>query len=97
VAESQAGAERGLANQTDETRWLVGAIRDRALAASAFGAGFGGSVWALLRQDDALRSLAEWRASYECEFPQHARDADFFLTSAGPAASRLVEPQGAQR
>jgi galactokinase len=90
VARSQAGADRGLLNQTDETRWLVEAMRLRAIAASAFGAGFGGSVWALLLEHDARRLLDEWRAEYEDAFPQHAREAEFFLTSAGPAARRLV-------
>jgi galactokinase len=90
VARSQAGADRGLVNQIDETRWLVEAMRGRAIAASAFGAGFGGSVWALLPEHDTPRLLDEWRSEYERAFPQHARDAEFFLTSAGPAASRLV-------
>ncbi|HEX8896581.1 MAG TPA: galactokinase family protein, partial [Terriglobales bacterium] len=45
VAESQAGAEKLLRNQVPETMWLVREARALgALAASAFGAGFGGSV-----------------------------------------------------
>src|SRR5206468_6712898 len=48
VDRSQAGAERGLGNQIAETIHLQrSARRLGAAAASAFGAGFGGSVWAM--------------------------------------------------
>ena len=49
AARSQTGAERLLGNQIPETIGLVASARALgALAASAFGAGFGGSVWALV-------------------------------------------------
>src|SRR6185295_16753382 len=58
VAESMAGAEAGLENQVDETRLLVRiALELGAVAASAFGARFGGSVWALVRRDEAAAFL----------------------------------------
>ena len=58
-------------------------------AASALGAGFGGSVWALVRQDDAQGFVKCWQENYESRFPEPAERASFFVTGAGPAAMRL--------
>ena len=60
-----------------------------AAAASAFGAGFGGSVWALVQADRAEGFLAAWADAYRADYPQHAPLASFFLTAAGPAAFRV--------
>ena len=60
-----------------------------AAAASAFGAGFGGSVWALVEKSQMKTFLVDWKAAYEKEFPQRAPAARFFPTSAGPAALRV--------
>ena len=60
-----------------------------AAAASAFGAGFGGSVWALVEAVAAEDFLASWEAQYRAEFPEHAPLARFFATAAGPAAFRV--------
>jgi galactokinase len=90
VDRSQAGAERQLRNQIDETIWLVRDARSSgAVAASAFGGGFGGAVWALVRAADAEAFRAKWSQEYEARFPSVARHADFFVTRAGPAATRL--------
>ena len=59
------------------------------MAASSFGAGFGGSVWALVEAAAAEDFLTEWADGYFAEFPQHARRAAFFATAAGPAAFRV--------
>ena len=59
------------------------------MAASAFGAGFGGSVWALVETARAEEILAAWADAYGAEFPQHAGHAEFFITGAGPAAFRV--------
>ena len=60
-AESQEIAESLLRNQVPET---VGLARDArrlgAFAARSFGAGFGGSVWALVGAPDARRFAAAW-------------------------------------
>ncbi len=91
VDASQAAAERWLGNQVPETVMLAHSARQLgATAASAFGAGFGGGVWALVERRDAQRYLAEWREAYLRQFPQHAGKADFLLTVAGPAAMRLA-------
>jgi galactokinase len=90
VDRSQALAERVLRNQVPETIHL--AHRARALgaaAASAFGAGFGGSVWALVRSEDAELFRQRWRSDYLDAFPAHRARADFFLTNPGPAAGTV--------
>jgi galactokinase len=90
VARSQAGAERGLGNQIPETIHLVGSARRLgAAAASAFGAGFGGSVWALVEEASAAEFLSRWSADYAVRFPARASQAEFFQTRPGPGAVRL--------
>ncbi len=87
VDRSQEAAERLLGNQIPETSWLAAeARRQVALAASAFGAGFGGSVWALVERESALQFLAAWSAKYQEAFPELAGRSQFFITAAGPAA-----------
>lgn len=90
VQESQAAAETLLGNQVPETIWLAREARSlRAYAASAFGAGFGGSVWALVAKDEATKFATRWREAYERSFPQAARDSQFFASAAGPPVVRL--------
>jgi galactokinase len=87
VDRSQDLAERLLKNQVPETVHLAHHAREiGAIAASAFGAGFGGSVWALARRDSADAFLARWRDDYTSRFPQHATHSAFFTTAAGPPA-----------
>lgn len=87
VDDSQHATEHLLGNQVPETVWLAAeARRQGALAASAFGAGFGGSVWAMIHRDHAAQFLAAWAAKYQEAFPQHREVSRFFLTGAGPAA-----------
>lgn len=90
VARSQQLGTTLLKNQIPETEFLAtAACNAGAAAASAFGAGFGGSVWALVRQDDAERFLADWGAAYGNAFPLAAKRSQFFATPAGPAAFEL--------
>ncbi|MEW6744056.1 MAG: galactokinase family protein [Planctomycetota bacterium] len=90
VDRSQLLAERLLKNQVPETSFLARAARDEgAAAASAFGAGFGGSVWALIRRREGASFLEAWAARYGQEFPQRSPRARFFLSGAGPAAFSL--------
>ena len=82
-----------LGNQIRETIELAASARDLgAKAASAFGAGFGGSVWALVEEADAPSFVQAWRSGYTERFPQHAALARFFLTGAGISAFCLSEP-----
>ena len=91
VQRSQQLAEDVLQNQIEETSWLAAhAITHGALAASAFGAGFGGSVWALVRRDNTAKFMDAWTAAYIERFPQHEGSADFWFTDAGPSATELT-------
>lgn len=90
VDRSQQVAETLLGNQVPQTVFLARAGRELgASAASGFGAGFGGSVWALVRDADAPAMLDRWAARYREAFPAEAGQALFFLSRAGPAAFEL--------
>ena len=90
VDHSQHAAERLLRNQVAETIWLARSARQLgAVAASAFGAGFGGSVWALVETCRAEEFRLRWAEDYRSRFPIAASRAEFFSTNAGPALVRL--------
>ena len=87
---SQECAERLLGNQVPETTELARAARALgAIAASAFGAGFGGSVWALVPETRTERFAADWARRYRRAFPRAAEQAEMFVTRAGPPMVRL--------
>ena len=91
VDRSQELAERALENQVPETVFLARAARERgAVAASAFGAGFGGAVWAMVLADGAERWLTGWKRAYMRRFPRRAARAQFFVTR--PSAPARREP-----
>ena len=82
---SQQGAERLLDNQVPETGFLArSARRHGAVAASAFGAGFGGSVWALVPAAETDKFVETWRTHYTDNFPRHRGSARFLISGAGP-------------
>ena len=88
VDRSQHLAETLLGNQVPETVMLAGSARELgAGAASAFGAGFGGSVWALVEEPGAASFAARWEATYRAAFPSVS--PAFLLTGPGPAAAKL--------
>ncbi len=90
VDESQQLAERLLKNQVPQTICLARTAREcGAQAASAFGAGFGGSVWALVKTSIAEDFLTAWAACYGAEFPVEASRSSFFLSAAGPGFVEL--------
>jgi galactokinase len=96
TSRSQQAAEAWLGNQIPETVGLVRLARaEGAIAASAFGAGFGGSVWALLPaaalSEGPAGFEARWAAAYRQEFPAAAQRAMFFATAAGPAATHWAD------
>jgi galactokinase len=85
VNDSQAAAENLLGNQVSETIWLTHQARALgAHAASAFGAGFGGSVWALVRRDGAEDFSRRWQHAYKNSEHSATRKSQFFVTPAGP-------------
>ena len=89
AAASHAEADRLLHNQIDETRTLVALARDLgAPAASAFGAGWGGSAWALITHADAGAFLNEWLIAYRQRYPRHKSEG--FVSPPSAGAHRLL-------
>jgi galactokinase len=89
VDRSMRNAETMLHNQTPETVFLAQQARALgAVAASAFGAGFGGSVWAMVERERAAAFVAAWQGEYSARFPGLAK-AEFFATEAGIPATAL--------
>jgi galactokinase len=87
--QSQSDAERLLQNQVPETIALACTARTLgAFGASSFGAGFGGSVWALVRKTDAADFAARWLSDYRDAFP-HREAATVFLAPPGPPLTWL--------
>lgn len=85
---SQSDADTLLGNQVPETRALVSLANTLgAAAASAFGAGWGGSAWALVKDAEAEAFLAEWLAAYRKRFTTRA--ADGFVSPPSAGARRL--------
>jgi galactokinase len=90
VDRSQELAERCLENQVPETILLAREARALgAAAASAFGGGFGGSVWAIVRSEEAEPFRKRWGERYAAAFPNPTERSRFFTTRPGPAVVRL--------
>ncbi len=88
---SQADAGLLLGNQIPETVALARmAVEGGAIASSSFGAGFGGSVWAVARRSEADAFSARWLADYRRAYPA-ASHAEAFVMRPGPG---LVEIRG---
>lgn len=89
VAESQALATTHLRNQIPETSALVEyALKAGAYAASAFGAGFGGAVWALVDEARAESCATTWLDFYRLTFPHH-RGSSILSIDPGSRAQRI--------
>ena len=92
VAMSQIVGAKKLGNQVNETIFLADAANEEgAIAASAFGAGFGGSVWAAVHEAHAPSFTEVWKARYVERFPQHAENVSFFTTRPGPGVIELSD------
>lgn len=86
---SQRAAEEWLGNQVPATIALARQARELgAIASASFGAGFGGSVWALVPAASTEAFSASWSAAYGKAFPELSRQAQFFTTPAGPGANQ---------
>ena len=82
-------ADQALGNQIPETNRLQSLARELgAPAASGFGAGFGGSVWALVPTVDADAFAASWLERYLAEYPGLAGAASTLVTRPGRPAHR---------
>ncbi|HKP15161.1 MAG TPA: galactokinase family protein [Gemmatimonadaceae bacterium] len=92
VDRSMAMAEYALRNQVAETSFLARSARERgAVAASAFGAGFGGAVWAMVQSSDADAFVDAWRAQYLTAFPHRTEHALWLVTRPGGPARAAAE------
>ena len=90
VDRSQKLTEELLGNQVPQTIFLARSARQvGACGASAFGAGFGGAVWALAPEGGAEEFLGRWRAAYLDAFGAAGEAGRFFTTRPGPAAFPL--------
>jgi galactokinase len=90
VDRSQELAEKCLGNQIPETVALHRSARALgAAAASAFGGGFGGSVWAIVRSEEADPFRKRWGEAYAEAFPHQTERSRFFATRPGPSVVRL--------
>jgi galactokinase len=86
---SQTNAERLLGNQVPETVSLVREAREcGAFAARSFGAGFGGSVWALIDADSGSTFSREWLDRYQRAHP--GRRSESFVAVPGPPRALSV-------
>ena len=89
-AESQREADELLGNQIPETVLMAQLARDNgAFASSSFGAGFGGSVWALVPAAEAAAFGERWIRAYQNAMPRIGRVA-WFAARPGPAATEIV-------
>jgi galactokinase len=89
-ADSQSEAEVLLQNQVPETIALARAARTLgAFGASSFGAGFGGSVWALVKKSESADFTARWLTDYRSAFA-HRESATAFLAPPGPPLTWLA-------
>lgn len=94
VDRSQALAERALENQVPETIHLARSARELgAVAASAFGAGFGGAVWAMVPSERASDFANQWRESFAAAFPGRGAGARVLVTA--PSAPAHEDDDGA--
>jgi len=87
---SQLEAETLLGNQVPETSGLARAALDcGAFAASSFGAGFGGSVWAVVAASAAEAFGDRWLAAHRGRYPQVGR-TEWFVARPSPAMVELT-------
>ncbi len=82
---SHRASKRYLWNIAPEIDFLQrSALRAGASGASGFGAGFGGSILAVVRSGEARRFLAAWQGAYGRRYPHRAQEATFFLAAPAP-------------
>ncbi len=86
---SQLDARDLLGNQTPETDLLAQLAEPAgAFAASSFGAGFGGSVWALVPASEVEAVATRWMAAFRAS-PLAGGRVEWFATRTGPGATVL--------
>ena len=89
AASSQTDSEQLLRNQVEETVACTQMARAcGAFAARSFGAGFGGSVWALTTAEHLQAFMEAWHGAYRAAYPAHPSVT--LLAQPGPAAAELA-------
>ena len=89
-SDSQREADELLGNQIPETILMAKLAREHgAFASSSFGAGFGGSVWALVPATEAAVFGERWSTAYASAMP-HIGKVTWFAARPGPAATEIV-------
>lgn len=89
AAASQLEAEVLLGNQIPQTVTLARLAKEHgAIAASSFGAGFGGSVWAIADADGAVAFAERWREAYLASSPA-IKEVPWFVARPAPAVTEL--------
>lgn len=97
TAASHALAETGLRNQVPATTAMVDLARELgAIGASAFGAGWGGSTYAVVPTADAEEFAARWLERYRAWLAQHPEvtcrvEPATIVTRPGASATRLAQ------
>lgn len=90
INQSHALSKRYLRNIVPEVDWLQRwARRLGAIGSSGFGAGFGGSVYALVPATMAAPFAEEWRIGFCKRFPQYAGTCEMFVTFPSAAAGMM--------
>lgn len=91
VEASQQQASVSLGNQVPETEFLAGQARTLgAIAATSFGAGFGGSVWAMVPSSDAEAFAEDWLQRYTVQYPMVATMASVLIARPGGPVRPVV-------
>lgn len=91
AASSQSDSEMLLKNQVAQTVALSRlALACGAFASRSFGAGFGGSVWALIGRRDAAAFVDRWRTAYSSNYPE-ARAVSFLAQPGAPVVELVAE------
>jgi galactokinase len=87
---SQLEAETLLQNQVPETALLTRLAREAgAFASRSFGAGFGGSVWAIIDRGDPAAFVERWTSAYRNASPASEWSAAF-VAHPGPPVTRVL-------
>ncbi len=97
VSSSHRASRRLLWNIAPEVDFLQrSALELGAAGASGFGAGFGGSIFAVIESEKTAEFLAAWRWEYARRYPEREKESAFFLTSPG-SGIRIWDERGPSR
>ena len=92
LSDSHRASKKDLWNIVPEIDWLMeSACELGAAGASGFGAGFGGSIFAVTTARRAEALMEGWRGRYRASFPDQAKEADFFIAQPSPGIQLWTE------